>query len=125
MKKYTTLIILVAIIISSFAITTFAVEEERVGDNVYLVTIQTKRITGCAPQTESVTFDTISDIHEHIDYTAIGCFLCTPNSFNDNLSEFPGLNPDGVYADMYFPWDCWTLHKKGHGHALFDVIIVD
>ncbi len=119
-----TLIILVAIIISSFAITTFAVEEEIMGEYVSWVTIQTMAIRGCAPQTESATFNTISETYSHKDNVFMGCGVCLSlDEYEHDMSLTYDLNPDGVYVDMYFPWDCWTNHKNGHGIVYYIVIM--
>lgn len=127
MKKYTTLIILVAIIISSFAITTFAVEEERVLQRVSQVTIQTKAIRGCAPQTESVTFNTISDSVDHECIAIIGCLECPEElvGLSWGISDMHGFDPDAAYADMYFVMDCWREHKNGHGIAIYNINIYE
>lgn len=125
MKKFTTLFILIAIIISSFAITTFAVENEIIGDNVYLVDIQTMRVTGVAPQTETATFNTISDTIDHRDFVALGCMEC-PDSVVGWIYDYSnghGFDPGAAFVSKEFAWSCWTQHNGDHGHVHYDVDI--
>ena len=125
MKKYTTLIMLVAVIISAFAITTVAVENEIIGDNVYLVDIQTMRVTGVAPQTETATFNTISDTINHGDWVALGCMEC-PESvvhWTSASSDVPGYDPTAAVVSKEFAWSCWKQHKGDHGHVYYDINI--
>ena len=105
--------------ISALAITTFAEVTNMVDfPDLEKVTIITKEIRPCAPQTEMAFLETCSAEHEHASYVSIGCFVC--GGWETDESTDPGYYPDAAAEDKHFPSSCWD--KVGHCHAHFDVI---
>lgn len=122
MKKFGTLFVLIAIIISSFAITTFAVHYEWDAPNLDLVSIRYKRVIGDAPQHETAQLSTYSDSLPHKAYVEIGCDHCFEYFWKE--SQYYSLDPQPVSVSMGFSTECW-INDSDVTYALYDVYLLD
>ena len=118
LKKNCTIIVLVAIIVSSLAISVLAAPTIYDETNVSEVTIQTKRLTGAYPKAEEMVLNTISETKSHCDYVWIWCDEC------DGVSSFDltpyALDPPRARIVVEFPTNCWT---QNHYKALYRVLV--
>lgn len=123
MKKNTTIVVLVAIIVSMFAINALAVNEVLDWIDHDKVTVLRQQIVGCYPYAEEATLKTSSTAYEHISIVHLGCFECAEEVVGWDLQMSPvySLTPDRVKAFMEFPYSCFS--QDNHCTAIFDADI--
>lgn len=123
LKKNCTIVVLVAIIISSFSLSVFANCERYFGVDLTLVDIEDLILRGAAPLTEEAILDTRSSDYWHRDYVAMGCYVC--DGWRDDYSDgMPALDPKSARVGKTFPSSCWN-HDNAEEHcaAYYDVVI--
>jgi len=120
-RKNCTIVVLVAIIISSFSLSVFANCE--MYDGVYLseVNVDRKEMRGAAPQTDEALLNTSSPTVIHESYVAMGCYECDDPWVSDT-SDIRGLDPELVRVYKSFDFDCWSGGET-HSAAYYDAII--
>ena len=75
-KKKSTIIVLTIMLISVFALNSFAFCERYFGVYLELVDIEDLILRGAAPNTEEAILDTRSSSIVHQTYVAMGCYTC-------------------------------------------------
>ena len=124
-KKNSTIIVLTIMLISVFALNSFAFCERYFGVYLELVDIEDLILRGGAPMTQEAILDTRSSSIVHQTYVAIGCYVC--GDWDDAYGkDGPALNPTEARVGKTFDSDCWT-HPDADDHcaAYYDVIIED
>jgi len=124
LKKNCTIVVLVAIIISSFSLSVFANCERYFGGDLVLVDIERLELIGAAPRTEEAILNTCSSIYSHQAYLAMGCYIC--GGWETDYSNGPVLDPGVVRLGKTFDNECWN-HEEADKHcaAYYDAIIDD
>lgn len=119
MKKNTTIVVLVAIIVSMFAINALAVNEVLDWIDHDKVTVLKQQIVGCYPLAEEAILKTSSTQYKHKAGVYIGCFECSEEvGWSSEFSDEYSLTPEQVSAYIEFTYDCFT--SDGHCYAIFE-----
>ena len=107
-RKNITFIILVAVIISSFTVSSSAYW---VWGDLDDVTILMQSVVGNYPRCGSAILHTTGDF-EHRDYSALGCDICPEDEVGwaEDWSTYLNCTPDRSEAVKEFPRDCWSKH---------------
>ena len=111
-RKNCTIVVLVAIIISSLAVSVLAAPTIYDETNVSEISIQSKGVRGAYPGAEEVMLDTISETRPHYDYVWVFCRECDDDwSVWDISDSWYALDPDRAYILVEYPSGCWTLNN--------------
>ncbi len=123
MKKNTTIVVLVAIIVSMFAINALAVNVTLDWIDHDKVTVLRQKVIGCYPLAEEAFLKTSSTQYEHKAGVHIGCFECSEDDvgWSIDISREYSLTPEQVSAYIEFTYDCFT--SEGHCYAIFETEI--
>ena len=122
-KKNSTIIVLTIMLISVFALNSFAFCEIYDSGTLSYVTIVRKLLRGGAPYTQEAVLETTSPTISHKSYVAVGCFTCD-DRWKTDVSEYFELSPEDVHAGKTFDLDCWN-HQNASDHcaAYYDAIL--
>ena len=105
-RKNCTIVVLVAILVSSLSISLLA--ERTIYDytDVDGVTVQTKRLVGAYPQAEEMVLDSISETEVHYDNVFLYCTHCGNGGSAYSLE--PALDPTRARIVVEFDGECWS-----------------
>ena len=127
-KKNSTIIVLTIMLISVFALNSFAFCERYFGVYLELVDIEDLILRGAAPMTQEAILDTRSPTVYHKAFVAMGCYVCGGwkekySTTDDNVNDGYVLDPESVRVGKTFSSTCWT-HENASEHcaAYYDAV---
>jgi len=122
-NKNITAIVLVVVMISALAITTFASVQDIWYENLEAVTVDRVYVKRIAENTEEAFLRTSSETVLHRDFAAIGCMETGCIGWSYDESDDSAYVPTPARVSTTFPSSCWDLHSEGdHGSAYFEVL---